>query len=69
MQLGKSKHNQPLDSGRSFLRLSKVCWKENIVWSPGYFVLNVGIDKKSFIRYVQFRTGMLGFRLSEARMV
>ncbi|NLL62252.1 MAG: hypothetical protein GX240_05710 [Candidatus Atribacteria bacterium] len=35
--------------------LAKVYWKENIVWSPGYFVSTVGIDEKSIINYVQFQ--------------
>lgn len=35
--------------------LSQVYWKENIVWSPGYFVSTIGIDEKSIIRYVQFQ--------------
>ena len=40
---------------KKFSWLSKVYWKENIVWSPGYFVSTVGIDEKSIIKYVQFQ--------------
>ena len=31
----------------------KVYWKENIVWSPGYFVSSVGIDEETIKRYVE----------------
>ena len=31
---------------KRFSWLSKVYWNENIVWSPGYFVSSVGVDKK-----------------------
>jgi putative transposase len=30
--------------------LRKVYWKENIVWSPGYFVSTVGVDEKKVIK-------------------
>jgi len=33
--------------------LSKVYWKENIVWSPGYFVSSVGVDEHIIRRYVE----------------
>ena len=32
--------------------LAKVYWKENIVWSPGYFVSSVGLDEAMIKRYV-----------------
>lgn len=32
--------------------LAKVYWKENIVWSPGYFVSSVGLDEQMIKRYV-----------------
>ena len=32
--------------------LRKVYWKENIVWSPGYFVSSVGLDEKTIRNYV-----------------
>jgi len=34
--------------------LSKVYWKENIVWSLGYFVSTIGLDEKSILEYVKF---------------
>jgi len=33
--------------------LEKVYWKENIVWSPGYFVSSVGINEKVIRNYVE----------------
>ena len=32
--------------------LAEVYWKENIVWSPGYFVSSVGIDEQTIKNYV-----------------
>lgn len=38
---------------RQFDWLKKVYWKENIVWSPGYFVSSVGVDEETIKRYVE----------------
>jgi putative transposase len=35
--------------------LKKVYWKENIVWSPGYFVSTVGIDEEKVIQYIRWQ--------------
>ena len=35
--------------------LKKVYWKEGVVWSPGYFALTIGIDKKEIIKYVRWQ--------------
>ena len=35
--------------------LKKVYWKENIVWSPGYFVSSVGINEAIIQHYVEFQ--------------
>jgi len=40
---------------KKFSWLLKVYWKENIVWSPGYFVSTVGIDEKKILKYVQWQ--------------
>ena len=32
-------------------------WKENLVWSPGYFVSTVGIDEDKMLRYVKWQEG------------
>ena len=51
---------------KKFPWLSKVYWKENIVWSPGYFVSTVGIDEKIIIKYVQFQQSQ---DLGQAKLV
>ena len=40
---------------KKFDWLSKVYWKENIVWSPGYFVSSVGADEATIRRYVEYQ--------------
>ena len=40
---------------KKFVWLKKVYWKENIIWSPGYFVSTVGIDEAIIIRYVRWQ--------------
>jgi len=49
---------------KKFSWLSKVYWKENIVWSPGYFVSTIGLDEKAILEYVR-KTKYPGFRSSE----
>ena len=33
--------------------LKKVYWKDNTVWSPGYFVSALGIDEKKITEYIK----------------
>jgi putative transposase len=40
---------------KKFEWLARVYWKENIVWSPGYFVSTVGIDETKIIKYVRWQ--------------
>ena len=47
----KSKSSSLLRKKYSWL--SKVYWKENILWSPGYFVSSVGVDEETIRRYVE----------------
>jgi len=35
--------------------LEKVYWKENVLWSPGYFVSSVGIDEATIKNYVEYQ--------------
>ena len=35
--------------------LDKVYWKENIVWSPGYFVSSIGLDEDVIKNYVEMQ--------------
>ena len=39
---------------KRFSWLRKVYWKENLVWSAGYFVSTVGIDEDKILRYVKW---------------
>ena len=38
---------------KKFGWLKKVYWKENVVWSPGYFVSTVGIEEEKILKYVE----------------
>ena len=38
---------------KCFKWLGKVYWKENVVWSPGYFISSIGMDEETIKRYVE----------------
>jgi len=40
---------------KRFSRLAKVYRKENVVWSPGYFVSTVGIGESEILKYVKWQ--------------
>ena len=40
---------------KKFAWLDKVYWKENVVWSPGYFVSTIGLDEKQITEYVKWQ--------------
>ena len=40
---------------KKFAWLANVYWKENVVWSPGYFVSTVGVNEQQIIRYVRWQ--------------
>ena len=40
---------------KKFDWLAKVYWKENIVWSPGYFVSTVGINEQQIRKYIKYQ--------------
>ena len=40
---------------KAFPWLEDVYWKENIVWSTGYFVSSVGVDEETIKRYVEYQ--------------
>ncbi|MCL9774054.1 IS200/IS605 family transposase [Vibrio methylphosphonaticus] len=44
--MGKLKSQSSHHMRKTFSWLSKVYWKENIVWSPGYFVSSVGVNER-----------------------
>ena len=43
------------ESGRNsvFGWLKQWYWQENIVWSPGYFVTTVGVERERILKYVE----------------
>ena len=41
---------------KKFGWLKNVYWKENIVWSPGYFVSTVGVDEEKILQYVRWQS-------------
>ena len=51
--MGRLKSQSASELRRAFSWLSKVYWKENIVWSPGYFVSSVGTDEQIIKNYVE----------------
>lgn len=53
--MGRLKSQSASRMRKKFTWLAKVYWKENILWSPGYFVSSVGIDEKTIKRYVEFQ--------------
>ena len=40
---------------KKFKFLDKVYWKENVVWSPGFFLSTVGVNEKVIQQYVQWQ--------------
>ena len=51
--MGKLKGQSASLLRQKFDFLEKVYWKENIVWSPGYFVSSVGLDEQTVKNYVR----------------
>ncbi|KKS87281.1 MAG: Transposase IS200-family protein [Candidatus Gottesmanbacteria bacterium GW2011_GWB1_43_11] len=40
---------------KKFPWLEKVYWKENLVWSPGFFLSTVGVNEKVIKQYVRWQ--------------
>ena len=53
--MGKFKSRSSSVMRKKFKWLAKVYWKENIMWSPGYFVSSVGVDEKTIKKYVEYQ--------------
>ncbi len=53
--IGKLKGQTAKQLRTKFPWLKKVYWKENLVWSPGFFVSSVGVDEKQIIKYVAWQ--------------
>ncbi len=53
--IGMMKGRTASNLRKKFQWLERVYWKENVVWSPGYFVSTVGIDEEQIKRYVKWQ--------------
>ena len=53
--MGQLKSQSASQLRKCFKWLKKVYWKENVVWSPGYFVSSVGLDEETIRRYVDYQ--------------
>ena len=53
--VGRLKSQSASKMRKKFDWLAKVYWKENILWSTGYFVSSVGIDEAVIKRYVEYQ--------------
>ena len=53
--IGRIKGRSASELRKRFRWLEKVYWKENIVWSTGYFVSTVGLDEQEIIKYVRWQ--------------
>ena len=53
--VGKIKGKTSSELRKKFKWLEKRYWRENIVWSPGYFVSTVGIEEEKILKYVEYQ--------------
>jgi len=53
--IGRIKGQSASKLRKKFAWLAKVYWKENVVWSRGYFVSTVGLNENQIIRYVRWQ--------------
>ena len=40
---------------KKFAWLTKIYWKKNVGWLPGYFVSKVGVDEEKILKYVAWQ--------------
>ena len=53
--IGRLKCKSASTLRKQFEWLDRVYWKENVVWSPGYFVSTIGLNEAAIIRYVKWQ--------------
>ncbi|MEW6585809.1 MAG: IS200/IS605 family transposase [Nitrospirota bacterium] len=53
--IGRIKGQSASRLRKKFKWLEKVYWKENVVWSPGYFVSTIGLNEEQIIKYVKWQ--------------
>ncbi|HJW28906.1 MAG TPA: IS200/IS605 family transposase [Saprospiraceae bacterium] len=53
--IGRIKGQSASKLRKKFTWLEEVYWKENVVWSPGYFVSTIGLNEEQIIKYVKWQ--------------
>jgi putative transposase len=53
--VGQMKQYTSSQLREKFAWLKDVYWKEEVVWSPGYFVSTVGLDEEQVTEYVKWQ--------------
>ena len=53
--IGRLKGQSASKLRKKFTWLEKVYWKENLVWSLGYFVSTIGLNEEQIIKYVKWQ--------------
>ncbi len=53
--IGRLKGQSASKLRKKFVWLEHVYWKENMVWSAGYFVSTVGLNEEQIIKYVKWQ--------------
>jgi len=53
--VGKMKGITSRGLRKKFGWLKKRYWRENIVWSPGFFISTVGVEEKNILKYVEYQ--------------
>ena len=53
--MGELKSRTASNLRKVFKWLNKVYWKENVIWSPGYFISSVGVEEEVIKRYVEYQ--------------
>ena len=65
--MGRLKSQLSFNLRKYFKWLKKVYWKENVIWSPGYFISSVGVNEETIKKYVEHQgqqdSGQLSIQL------
>ncbi len=51
--VGKMKGMTSSELRKKFGWLKNRYWRENVVWSPGFFVSTIGVEEEEILRYVE----------------
>jgi putative transposase len=51
--VAKMKQRTSSELRKKFAWLGRRYWKENVVWSPGYFVSTIGVERERILKYVE----------------